>query len=198
MRYELTEDALNLMGNILIGKIRQEMLKRQFPYGNPKEKNKGDKFATGSLYRDLQFRIEYPQGGGLLGTSPGIIISSGQNLPGKNYNLFDVVSYGVPKNKARPPVDTILEWIKIRGLRPRDKKGRFLSNTEQNMLSLAWAVKTNIFKYGIRPANLLGEGKRSMNELFQDPPPWLEAEINRILVAVGGDIENFFDNIIEK
>jgi hypothetical protein len=198
MRYELTEDALNFMGNILIDRIRKEMLKKQFPYGNPNEKGKGNKVASGSLLRNLQFRIEYPRGGGLLGTSPGIIISSGQNLPGKNYNLFDVVSYGVDKNRASPPVDTILGWIKMKGIRPRDKWGRFLPNTEKNTLSLAWAVKTNIFKYGIRPANLLGEGKRSMNELFQDPPPWLEAEINNILVAVGGDIENFFDNIIEK
>lgn len=198
MRYVLTEAALNLMGDILIDRIRLEMQKRQFPYGNPDVKNQGDKVASGSLYRNLQFRIEYPRSGGLLGSSPAIIISSGENLPGKNYNLFDVVSYGVPKGKARPPKDTILEWVKMRGIKPRNKKGQFVEMNERNMNSLAYAIKTNIFKYGIRPANLLGEGKRSMEELFQNPPPYLEQQINNILVSIGGDIENFFDNIIEK
>ena len=197
MRYQLTEQALNLMGNILIDRIRKEIMKKQFPYGRPNIKGEGDKFASGSLYRDLQFRIEYPSGGGLLGSSPGIIISTGKNLPGKNYDLFDVVSYGVDKKKARPPHDKVLAWVKMRGLKPQ-KKVEGETNQEKALSSLAWAVKTNICKYGIRPANLLGEGKRSFAELFQDPPPWLETQINEIVEAIGGDVENFFDNILEK
>ena len=172
-------------------------MKKQFPYGRPNKTGDGDKFATGSLYRNLKFEIVYPTGGGLLGSSPGIVISTGQNLPGKNYDLFDVVSYGVEKKKARPPHDTILAWVKMRGLKPKEKvEGE--TNQAKALSSLAWAVKTNIFKYGIRPANLLGEGKRSLAELFQDPPPYLENEINRVLEAMGGDVENFFDNILEK
>lgn len=197
MRYKLTEQALNVMGNLLIERIRKEILKPQYPYGRPNIKGEGNKYASGSLYKNLQFRIEYPTGGGLLGTSPGIIISTGQNLPGKNYDLFDVVSYGVLPKKARPPHDTILAWIKMRGITPkRNVEGE--TNKAKALSSLAWAVKTNIFKYGIRPANLLGEGKRSLAELFQDPPPWLENQINEIVDSIGGDVENFFDNILEK
>jgi hypothetical protein len=198
LRYTLTEQALQKLGTILIERMRREIMKKQYPYGRPNIKGRGDKYATGGLYDSLGFQIVRPQGGQVLGTAPAITITSSPNLPGKTYNLFDVVTYGVPKNKARPPLESIMNWIRVRGIRPRDKRGRFLPNNEENIMSLAWAVKQNIFKYGIRPADIFGKGKRNLDQLFADPPNYLRDEVERILEAIGGDIENFFDNIIEK
>ena len=198
MRYTLTEASLQRLGTLLIERIKREMLKKQFPYGNPTIKGRGDKYATGGLYDSLGFEIVRPQGGRVLGTAPAITITAGPNLPGKTYNLLDVVTYGVKKNRSFPPEQPILNWIRIRGIKPRDKRGRFIERNEENMMKLAYVIRQNIFKYGIRPADILGKGKRNIDELFQDPPNYLRDEIERILQAIGGDIENFFDNIIEK
>jgi hypothetical protein len=42
------------------------------------------------------------------------------------------------------------KWIKERGLTGRDKKGRFIKRR-----SFAFAIQSNIKKFGIRPSNFL-------------------------------------------
>lgn len=198
MRYELTEPVLNRLGQILVERIKREIKKKQFPYGRPTIKGKSDKYATGDLYNSINYKVVRPQGGGLLGTAPALQFDFGDTLPGKNYTLFDVVNFGVGKNKARPPIKNILNWIQIRGIRPRDKSGRFLPNTDENKLRLAYAIKTNIYRYGIRPANLIDKGYKNVSELFERPPQYLQAEINQLYEAIGQDVQNIFQNIIEE
>ena len=64
-----------------------------------------------------------------------------------------------------PPASAILEWIRRKGIKGRDKKGRFISNN-----SLAWAIRTMIAKRGIRPrpfvAPALEAGEKELNEYF--------------------------------
>ncbi len=54
------------------------------------------------------------------------------------------------KGKKGVPVNAIEQWIKERGLTGRDKKGRFIKRR-----SFAFAIQTNIKKFGIRPSNFL-------------------------------------------
>jgi hypothetical protein len=86
-----------------------------------------------------------------------------------------------------------LKWIKIRGIRGRNKKGRFIKD-----LSLAWAIQTNIFKYGIRPANIYDKTLDSLEDLFDNPPPEIQAEIDDLVDAIAGDINNLIENTIEQ
>lgn len=198
MRYELTIPVLNRLGQILTERIKREIRKKQFPYGHP-TRGTGDKYASGGLYNSVSYKIIQPQGGALLGTGPALVFDFGDTLPGKNYTLFDVVNFGVKKNRTYGPrAEALLPWMRLRGLKPRDKQGRFLPATDENMLSLAWAIKTNLWKYGIRPANLIGKGYKNVEELFERPPQYMQDEINDLFEAIGGDVENFFDNILEE
>lgn len=46
----------------------------------------------------------------------------------------------------RPPTGPIVDWLKFRGIQGRDKKGRFATRQ-----STAFAIATNIAKFGIKP-----------------------------------------------
>jgi hypothetical protein len=54
-----------------------------------------------------------------------------------------------------------MKWIKERGLKGRDKKGKFITDK-----SFAFAIQKNIKKFGIRPANFLDV---SIEKIFDDP-----------------------------
>ena len=53
-------------------------------------------------------------------------------------------------NKGYVPVGSLLKWIKQRGLKGRDKKGKYIKD-----ISFAYAIQKNINKFGIRPSNFL-------------------------------------------
>jgi hypothetical protein len=54
-----------------------------------------------------------------------------------------------------------MKWIKQRGLKGRDKKGRYMTDK-----SFAYAIQKNINKFGIRPANFLDI---SIQKIMNDP-----------------------------
>jgi hypothetical protein len=54
-----------------------------------------------------------------------------------------------------------MRWIKERGLKGRNKKGKFITDK-----SFAFAIQKNIKKFGIRPANFLDI---SFEKIFEDP-----------------------------
>ncbi len=58
------------------------------------------------------------------------------------------VQSGRLRGKKGVPIDALEKWIKARGIQGRDKKGRFIKRR-----SLAFAIQTNIKKFGIRSAN---------------------------------------------
>ncbi len=60
------------------------------------------------------------------------------------------VQSGRLPGKKDVPLSAIEEWIRSRGLTGRDKKGRFIKRK-----SFAFAIRTNIKKFGIRQANFL-------------------------------------------
>jgi hypothetical protein len=198
VRYTLTIPVLNKLGEIITERIRREIGRKQFPYGNP-TRGTSDKIATGGLYFSINYKVVVPRDAGpVLGTAPALVFDFGDTLPGKNYTLFDVVQFGVPPRRAKPPVEKILEWVKVRGLQPKTKDGRPLPPTEKNLLSLSYAIKQNIFRYGIRPAYLIEKGKRNVNDLFQNPPQYMSAQIEQLYAALEGDLTNFYENIIEE
>ena len=64
-------------------------------------------------------------------------------------------------------------------------------------MSLAWAIQTNIFKYGIRPANIYDKTLDSIEDLFDNPPAEIQAEIDELVEAMAGDINNLILQTIE-
>ncbi len=66
----------------------------------------------------------------------------------KNLVLANVINKMNFKGKKGVPVDALEKWIKARGIQGRDKKGRFIKRR-----SLAFAIQTNIKKFGIKASN---------------------------------------------
>jgi hypothetical protein len=112
-------------------------------------------------------------------------------------DYFNNVNRGRKAGVKRVPISALMQWIKVRGLKGRDKKGRFMSTT-----NLAWAIQTNIFKYGVRPTNIYDAGISDLEQYFDDfpnnLPPDLLAEGEDIFEAVAEDINNFIEQTLTK
>jgi len=182
--YQLTERALQLLMNLFIAKIRERLLAKDYPYGNPDVKGSGDKYASGQLYNSLSGSIEIGPNG-----EPIALI--------QYQDYFNNVNFGRRAGVKRVPLSALIQWIKIRGLKGRDKKGRFMSTT-----NLAWAIQTNIFKYGVRPTNIYDAGISDLEQYFDDfpnnLPPDLLAEGEDIFEAVAEDINAFIEQTLTK
>ena len=182
--YQLTERALQLLMNLFIAKIKERLLAKDYPYGNPEAKGVGNKYASGQLYNSLSGSIE--------------IGANGEPIALIQYaDYFNNVNFGRRAGVKRVPLSALIEWIKIRGLKGRDKKGRFMSTT-----NLAWAIQTNIFKYGVRPTNIYDAGISDLEQYFDDfpnnLPPDLLAEGADIFEAVAEDINAFIEQTLTK
>lgn len=182
--YQLTERALQLLMNLFIEKIKERLLAKDYPYGNPEVKGVGNKYASGQLYNSINGSVEIGPNG-----EPIAVIEYA--------DYFNNVNFGRRAGVKRVPLSALIEWIKIRGLKGRDKKGRFMSTT-----NLAWAIQTNIFKYGVRPANIYDAGISDLEQYFNDfpnnLPPDLLAEGADIFEAVAEDINVFIEQTLTK
>ena len=67
----------------------------------------------------------------------------------------DVIEFGRRPNKKGPPVAPIIEWMNIKGIRPRSKDGGFVklpasAEARANLQrSIAWSISRSIGKKGI-------------------------------------------------
>ena len=116
--------------------IRQSLYEKRYQFGFDKYKGVGNKVSSGTLARSVEVQIKTNNGITelqVLMAEYGQWVQSGR-VPGKGY----------------VPVGSLIKWIKQRGLKGRDKKGKFMTDK-----SFAFAIQKNIRKFGIRPANFL-------------------------------------------
>ena len=138
---------LELIAPIIEDIIRQSLYERKYRFGFAEYKGISNKVASGTLARSVQVNIQ--QKGDMtelqvLMAEYAQWVQSGR-LPGKGF----------------VPIGSLMEWIKQRGLKGRDKKGRFMKDK-----SFAFAIQKNIKRYGIRPANFLDV---AMEKIISDP-----------------------------
>lgn len=138
---------LESIAPILEDIIRQSLYEQRYKFGFANYRGVSNKVASGTLARSVEVntvekgpRTELQ----ILMAEYGQWVQSGR-LPGKGF----------------VPVGSLMRWIKERGLKGRDKKGRFMTDK-----SFAYAIQTNIKKFGIRPANFLDI---SFERIFEDP-----------------------------
>lgn len=144
--------------------IQQVLSEKVYPFGFAKYRGLSDKVASGRLRNSVQVNI----------------------IPDENRTVIQIfmedywqwVQSGRLPGKRNVPVDAIEKWIKQRGLTGRDKKGKFISRK-----SFAFAISTNIKKFGIRPSNFLD---KSINLLESD---------QRIIDALGDEA---FEELINR
>jgi hypothetical protein len=177
--FELTEEALQKLGTLFVKMMKQKIKEKIYPYGNP-QSGQGDKYASGNLYNSLTATV-MPNGDDF-----ELVITYA--------DYFKYVNEGRRPERKRVPLSALLQWIKIRGIKGRNKKGRFMSN-----LSMAFAIQENIYKYGIRPADIYDKGLDSLEQIFENPPPELQQAYTDLYAAIENDVVNFVDaNIVSK
>jgi hypothetical protein len=177
--YELSEDALQKIGTLFVNMMKKKIKERIYPYGHPDEKGVGDKYASGNLYNTLTATVMDGKQG------PELVITYA--------DYFKYVNLGRAAGKKRVPIPAILDWIKIRGLKGRNKKGQFIPR-----LSFAFAIRENIYKYGIRPATIYDKGYNALEDIFENPPEELRQAYNELYAAIENDVANFVESNIRE
>ena len=128
--------------------IRQSLYEQRYKFGFGKYKGVSNKVASGTLARSVEVQTKQSSNNTtelqILMAEYGQWVQSGR-LPGKGF----------------VPVGSLMKWIKQRGLKGRDKKGKFIKDK-----SFAFAIQQNIKKFGIRPANFIDV---SIEKIMEDP-----------------------------
>jgi hypothetical protein len=85
-------------------------------------------------------------------------------------NYLINVDEGRGANKTPPPIRSIINWIKAKGINIRDDRGRFVRgniiNNTDKQTRLAFAISKKIGKFGVRPINI---GKIAITAIENDP-----------------------------
>jgi hypothetical protein len=181
--WEYTDEALQHIGDLFVAELKKKIKQKSYPYGNPDVKGEGNKYASGDLYNSISANVIQTKDGATLEIS---------------YNdYFKYVNKGRKKGRGLVPIKAILKWISIRGIKGRNKKGRFIKN-----ISFAFAIQKNIFKYGIRPANIYDNTLDTLEETFNNLPnnfpPYLMEGYRELYEAIGQDANLFIEATLEK
>lgn len=112
--------------------FKEALEEKRYPFGFAKYQGIGNKVASGSLKDSIKV---VPKQNGL-------------SIQMNDYGQF--VQSGRLAGKKGVPISAIIKWIKDRKLKGRDKKGRYIKD-----VSFAFAIQTNIKKFGIKPSNWL-------------------------------------------
>jgi hypothetical protein len=153
---------LEAIAPILEDIIRQSLYEQRYKFGFANYRGVSNKVASGTLANSVEVRVtggqrkitrrEFLQG------------QTGYEGPMQLQILMEEygqwVQSGRLPGKGLVPVGSLMAWIKQRGLKGRDKKGRFMTDK-----SFAFAIQKNIKKFGIRPANFLDV---SMEKIIAD------------------------------
>jgi len=123
---------------IIVETIQNALSKKVYPFGVGKNRGIGNKVSSGNLRDSVQATVKQgTEGVDVIEISMaeyGQWVQSGR-LPGKK---------GIP-------ITVIEKWIKQRKLKGRNQKsGRYITDR-----SFAFAIQTNIKKFGIQPSNFL-------------------------------------------
>ena len=177
--YELSEIELQRLGTLFINFFKQKLQEKIYPYGNP-QRGVGDKVATGQLLNSLTATVVPKQNGGF-----ELLITY--------MDYFQNVNFGRRPGRGLVPIPALLDWIKVRKIRGRKANGKFMSN-----LSLAFAIRQNIYKFGIRPTNIYDKAYDSFEALLENPPEEFQDEYNALYDAIGNDVENFIEQTVNK
>jgi hypothetical protein len=157
-RYVNLKRLLNLYGELFVREYRKRL--------------KADgTYASGRASRSLEYGVTIGQ------------LQSELSVLGERY--ITAISDGRGKNKKMPPSTAILRWMKDKGVRLRDSKGRFAVLSDYKMRGIAYAIARSIGREGtIKRFNNTGTGLidivyNNIKDTFGD----------EILEAFGEDIE---------
>lgn len=179
--YDLTEEQLKQLGNMFVAFYKQKIKAKIYPFGNPNIRGRSNKVASGKLLNSIKAKVKE--------TPEGLMLEV------EYMDYFKYVNLGRRKGGKYVPIKALLDWIKIRGIRRRDKKGRFVKGSQ---LSLAFAIQKNIHKFGIRRTNIYDKAYDALEDALINPPAEFRDDFERLYEAVGNDVENFIIRTLNK
>jgi len=189
---------------LLVKEIKKK-INTQYPYGHGDYVGKDTKIASGQLYDSIQYDVEVDVDGipfGLLYYAdyfkyvnrgrPAGLGATGEFLGKKGLKK-------TPKLSAKAgavPIPALVNWISIKGINVQDARGHDISP-----LNLAFAMRRNIFKYGIRKTDIYNGALDSIEDMFEDfpnnLPDYLKGEAKEVIKDVAEDINIFLTQMIK-
>jgi hypothetical protein len=137
-----TETALNKFSKGVVKQARTRL-------------TKGKKNVTNTLYNEIDYDLTVSpnsfslkfytgdygafQDEGVKGADPSLVKNGKQKAPDSQFSYKD----------KRPPIKPLKDWIKARGLKYRDKDGRFKKG---GINTLAFLISRSIYAQGIKPS----------------------------------------------
>ena len=204
MNFKLTEQQLKIMMSLLVEEIKKK-IDTQYPYGHGNYTGEDTKIASGQLYDSIQYDVEFNTDG----TPIGILyyadyfkyVNRGRpaGLGATGEFLGKSGQKKTPKLSAKAgavPIPALVRWIGIKGISVQGKNGNTIPP-----LSLAFAMRRNIFKYGIRKTNIYNSALDSIDDMFEDfpnnLPDYLKQEAQDLIQDVAKDINIFLNQKIK-
>lgn len=204
MQYKLTYNQLNVMMALLVREIKKK-IDTEYPYGRNGYENKATKIASGQLYDSIQYEVEYDTDQTPFGIlyyadyfdyvnrgRPAGLGATGQFLGKKGKNKTPRLS----AKAGAVPIPALMKFISIKGISVQDKRGNDIPP-----LSLAFAMRRNIFKYGIRKTNIYSSALDNIEDMFEDfpnnLPDYLKGEAQELIEEVAKDINIFLEQKIK-
>ena len=91
---------------------------------------------------------------------------------------------GINKNGKMPPVKPIIEWAKVKGITPDNRKGY------KTMEQVGWAIARKIGREGIKPTNVIEDSKRILlNDIKL---------MNQIINGAGLDVSEVVNGLFKE
>jgi len=147
--------------------LKKTLEQKRYPFGFAKFRGTGNKVASGKLRDSIQVNVKK------VNEDETVI-----QVLAEQYSQW--VQSGRLPGKKGVPIDALEKWIKERGLQGRDKRGKFIKRR-----SFAFAIQTNIKKFGIRPSN------------FLDVALEMIAQDEKIMELIGDEAYEDLINLIE-
>lgn len=159
--------------------IKKALAEKRYPFGIKTRPGISNKIASSSLYNSVQVNQTGNDTLEVFMNPYWKYVQSG--VVGGKFKSRKGIKRGPNKGGGEndsPFITALRKWISDRKIKGRDKKGRFITNR-----SLAFAIRTNIFKFGIQPSNFLDV---AIENIFND---------NRIIELLG---ETTLEDLIDK
>ena len=132
------KDLLNLFGKDVVERAKSNLkVTQRIKYPNGKSYNR-NRYASGKLYNSLTFKAS------VAGGKPFIKFTTKSE---ETQRYADIVEFGRRAGAKPPPIEPIIEWMKVRKIRLRNSKNEFIKYSEEAQRNaakrIAWAIGRN-------------------------------------------------------
>ena len=107
---------------------------------------------------------------------------------GEASKYADVVEYGRRPNSKQPPVEAIIQWMKIKPIKVRSMDGKIVKQTPERIKSAAFNIARAIGKRGIPPLFYWRDAVNEMIDIYE--PQFAEALSNELGILIEDQLPN--------